>query len=262
MKVNMKPIGKAISAFAGKHGHEILIGLGIAGYTSAIVLGIAKTPAAMEDIRVATEEKGAPLTKVETVKVVWKEYIPCAAAAASATACVVGSTRISNKRLAALATAYQLTESNLRDLKEATKQVVGDKKAASIDETAAANKVRDISVNDGDIIHTKYGEDIFYDPWSGRFFTCSKDRIERAVAIVNSVVLEEDCDILSHFYYEIGLDTTLFGGAAGWTTHRGEKLYVSYGYGPTKDGRACAVLDYDVHILDGSRKLYGSNMVQ
>lgn len=262
MKASIKPISRAFSAFAEKHGHEILIGLGIAGYTSAIVLGITKTPAAMEDIRAATEEKGAPLTKTETAKAVWKEYVPCAAAAASATACVVGSTRISNKRLAALATAYQLTEGNLRDLKEAAKEVVGEKKAASIEETAAANKVRDLAPAESEIIQTKYGNDIFYDPWSGRFFTCSKDRIERAVALVNSVVAEDDSDILSHFYYEIGLDTTQLSGEAGWTARSGEKLYLSYGYGPTKDGRACAVLDYDIHMLNGSRKLRGTDMVQ
>lgn len=262
MKAIVKPCKNAISTFTTKHGHEILIGLGITGYLSAIVLGISKTPAAMDDIRAATEEKGAPLTKTETVKAVWKEYTPCAAAAISATACIIGSAKISNKKLAALATAYQITEGNLHDLKEATKKVVGEKKADAIAEEAAAAKVANIEVSESEIIHTKYGEDLFHDPWTSRFFTCSRDRIERAVAIVNETVVKDDSDIMNHFYYEIGLDGTLLGGAAGWTTRHGEKLLMSFGYGPTKDGRACAVLDYDIHILNGERKLRGSDMVQ
>lgn len=262
MRAIIKPCNKAINTFVSTHGHEILIGLGIAGYSSAIVLGITKTPAAMDDIRRATEEKRAPLTKLETVKATWKEYVPCIAAALSATVCIVGSTKISNKKLAALATAYQLTEGNLRDLKEATKKVVGEKKAEVINEEAAASKVANTDVREAEILKTKYGDDIFYDPWSSRFFRCSRDRIERAVAIINESVAEDDNDILNHLYYEIGLDGTLFGGVAGWSTRPGEKLHMSFGYGPTKDGRACAVMDYDIYMLDGSRRLCGTDMVQ
>lgn len=261
MRINAKGLTDALGNFAKAHGHEVLAALGISGFIGAIVLAAKASPAAQKDICKAEEEKGEPLTKVEMAKVAGKHYIPAAVSAVGATACIVGSTMIENKKFAAIATLCQITEDNLRSLKNQMINSIGEKKTTDVVEEATASKVADIHVEDSMIIPTKYGESVFYDPWSGNFFGCTKDRIEKAVNAVNLRLTGVDFVSLNEFYDELDVPNTQLGNYAGWTSRLGENLNITYGYGPSKDGRSCTVLDYNIFLEEAYRKMTGVSEV-
>lgn len=257
MRINAKGLTDVLGSFAKAHGHEVLAALGISGFIGAIVLAANASPAAQKDICKAEEEKGEPLTKMEMVKVAGKHYIPTAVSAVGATACIVGSTMIENKKFAAIATLCQITEDNLRGLKNQMINSIGEKKANDIVEEAAASKVSDIRVEENTIVPTKYGESVFYDPWSGNFFGCTKDRVEKAVNAINLRLTGVDFVSLNEFYDELDAPNTQLGNYAGFTSRLGENLNMAYGYGPSKDGRSCTVMDYNVYLEDSYRKMTG-----
>ena len=256
LRISPKGVISAMNGFVKAHSHEILAAVGISSFVTSIVLAAKVTPVVEKDICKAEEEKGEPLTKMETIKIAGKHYIPAAVAAVCGTACVIGSTVLENKKVAAVATLCQLTEDNLRDLKTHMTDALGEKKAANIIEETAAKKIETKEIPE-DAVTTKYGESIFYDPWSGSYFGCTKDRIQSAVNAINLRLTGCDFVSLNEFYDELGRPNTNFGNYSGWTSSLGELLHVTYGYGPAPDGRSCCVLDYDIFMEDSIRKMTG-----
>lgn len=261
LKISPKGLVSAANGFVKAHAHEILAAIGISSFVSAIVMAASVAPEAQKDICKAEEEKGDSLTKMEAVKIAGKHYIPAIVAASCGAACVIGSTVLENKKVAAVATLCQLTEDNLRDLKAHMVESIGEKKSANMIEETAAAKVTDKPVVEKEVIQTKYGESLFYDPWQGKYFGCTKDRVEKAVNAMNLRLTGCDFVALNEFYDELDIPNVNFGNYSGWTSRLGENLRMSYGYGPTPDGRSCVVLDYDVYMEDSIRKMHGVSEV-
>lgn len=261
LRISPKGIIGAVNGFVNAHGHEILAAVGISSFVTSIVLAVKVTPTVQKDICDAEEEKGESLTKTEIVKIAGKHYIPAAVATVSGAACVIGATVMENKKVAAVATLCQLTEDNLRDLKAHVAETIGERKAQTVIEETAANKVANKEITEDNFVHTRYGESIFYDPWSARFFSSTKDRVERAVNAINLRLTGCDFVSLNEFYDELDIPNTNFGNYCGWTSQLGEILHVSYGYGPVPDGRSCSVLDYTVYMEDSIRKMTGVSEV-
>ena len=139
-------ITKNIKKLAAKHSPEILTGLGIAGMITSTVLAVRATPKALilieeEKRRINKERfeaaKAAKQTSyprvhklkpVELVKVTWKCYIPAVITGVVSAACLIGASSVNMKRNAALATAYTLSESTLREYRKSVIDVIGEKK--------------------------------------------------------------------------------------------------------------------------------------
>lgn len=261
LKISPKGIINATNKFIGAHAHEILAAIGVSSFVTAIIFAAKEAPAVQKDICKAEEEKGEELTTVETLKIGVKHYAPAAVTAVCGAACVIGATVLENRRLAAMLTLCQVTEDNFASLKEHLTESIGPKKTENIIEEVAAKKVENTDVADEDVIKTKYGESIFYDPWSGRFFGSTKDRVERAVANINLRLTGCDFVYLNEFYDELDLPNTNMGNYSGWSSRLGENLNMNWGYGPTKDGRSCAVLDYTIFADGNIRKMCGVSEV-
>lgn len=262
MKIKFTSLTKKAGRFVGKHSHEILAGLGIAGFLAAIVDTAIVTPKALNDIRAAEEEKGEELTIIEKVKVGGKYYILPAGLVFASGGCIIGSVVRANRNIAAIATVCQLAQENLRDYKGSVSELLGEHKSENLEQLNAAKKVADKNVNDDDIVKTSYGDTLFYDPWSAHFFTGNHDRIAYAIENIKvSLASGEDYIPLNDFYDLIGLPRTQLGSCAGWTSRKAEHPSISYGYGPTGDGRSCGVLDYDIYLGGNVNKLPGTDRV-
>ena len=260
-KISPKGIINATNKFIGAHAHEILAAAGISSFITAIIFAAKEAPSVQKDICKAEEKKGESLTTVETIKIGAKHYIPAAVTAVCGAACVIGATVLENRKLAAMLTLCQVTEDNLSSLKEHITESIGPKKTENLIEEVAAKKVADTNLSDEDIVKTKYGESVFYDPWSGRFFGSTKDRVERAVANINLRLTGCDFVYLNEFYDELDLANTNLGNYSGWSSRLGENLNMNWGYGPTRDGRSCAVLDYTIFAEGNIRKMSGVSEV-
>lgn len=106
-----------------------LSGIGVVATT---VLAIRATPKA---VRLIEEEVsgydengvcGTPLTKLETVKLCWKCYIPTIAVGVSTITCIFGANMLNKRGQAALMSAYALMDSSYKGYKKKVKELYGD----------------------------------------------------------------------------------------------------------------------------------------
>lgn len=249
-KPNMGALFKDVKMAVSKHSPEILTGLGIAGMITTTVLAVKATPKALELIEDKKEELDLyptdNLTPIETVKATWKCYIPAAVTGVTSVACLIGASSVNVKRNAALATAYNLAATSLSEFKEATREVVGEKKEQLIRNKVAEERVNKEPANQSAIIVSGKGNTRCFDTITKQRFTSDIEAIKKIVNELNrKMVNGEDYISLNEFYYELGLDEVSIGDELGWNVTRG-LIEVDFSAQLDTDGVPCIVLDYTV----------------
>ena len=246
MKYNLSDAAKKAHMAMKKHSPEILTGIGIAGMITATVAAVKSTPKALSLIKEKKEEQNTEkLTAVETVKTVWYCYIPSAVSIAVSMLCLIGASSVNARRNAALATAYTLSESALKQYKDKVVETIGEKKEQAIRDSIAKDKIEKNPVSRNEVIITKSGDMLCYDAISGRYFKSDIDKLKKAENELNKRMLNEMSISLNDFYYEIGLDGIGIGDNIGWNINKGF-LELQFSSQLTKDGTPCLVVDYSV----------------
>lgn len=249
-KPNMANLFKSVKMVVSQHSPEILTGIGIAGMITTTVLAVRATPKALTLI----DDKKAELdldprdnlTPMETVKATWKCYIPAAVTCATSVACLVGASSVNLKRNAALATAYNLTTAAFNEFKEATREVVGEKKEQLIHHKVAEERIKKEPVNQSAIIVSGNGNTRCFDTITKRRFTSDIEAIKRIVNELNRrMVNGEDYISLNDFYYELGLDGSSIGDELGWNVADG-LIELEFSAQLDSDGTPCIVIDYAI----------------
>ena len=244
-KANLGKVFRTMQKSISKHSPEILTGLGIGGMIYGTVEAIRSTPKALRSIEAKKEELGVEkLTPADTIKATWKHYVPTVVIETASMCCLIGASRVSLKRNAALATAYKLSENALHEYRDAVVETVGDKKEQTIREKIAEKKVIENPVVETEVIQTGYGNTLCFDPMSGRHFYSDIDRIKKAENKLNKRMLHDisGCASLNDFYDELNLEQTDTGDMLGWNTDRLIDIQISSHV--TKDGKPSIVLDY------------------
>lgn len=212
---------KTIGAFADKHSPEILLGFGIGGMVSTVVLSVAATPKAMKAMDEEKKQTKKKLTTWEVIKASWKYYIPAFLTGAASIACLIGSNTVHSKRNAALATAYALSESTLKRYSEKVVETIGEKKERQIREKVSEEIVSEHPVSKTEVVMASSGETLCYDPKSDRYFMSDWNRIQKAVNDINLRLRSEMYIPLNEFYCELGLNNTDSGKLLGWNIEKG-----------------------------------------
>lgn len=241
---------------------EILTGIGIAGMISTTVLAVKATPKALmlieEEKRRRNYEKVKEardngwdmcdqinsLPPVDTVKTVWKCYIPAAITGTVSIACLVGASSVNVRRNAALAAAYTISESTLREYKDKVIETVGEKKEKAVRDAIAKDKIERDPVENREIIITDRGNTLCYDAHAGRYFKSDIDKLKKVENEINKKLLDEGYIALNDFYDAIGLEGTDVGRDLGWRVEQG-LLELDFSSQLTKDGTPCLVIDYN-----------------
>lgn len=244
-KPNLASITKNVRTSMKKHSPEILTGIGIAGMITTTIMAVRATPKALVLIEDKKDELGTDeLTKVEAVKAAWPCYIPSALVGTASVLCLIGASSTNLRRNAALATAYTLSESTLKEYQEKVVETIGEKKERDIREQVAKEKMVKNPVREV-ILTEKGGNTICYDVISGRYFKSDRDTISRIVNDLNRQMRDEMYVSLNDFYYELGLDSTKMGDDLGWNIDNG---YIEINFSSHLDanGTPCLVMDYQV----------------
>lgn len=120
---------KSIRTAMKKHSPEILTGIGIAGMITTTIMAVKATPKALILIEEKKDELEADkLSLVETLKTAWSCYIPSALVCTVSLCCLIGASSTNFRRNTALATAYTLSESSLKEYQEKVTHTIGEKK--------------------------------------------------------------------------------------------------------------------------------------
>ena len=204
-----------------KHSPEILTGIGIAGMIATTISAVKATPKALRLIDEKEIQENKRLTTAEVVLTTWKCYIPAAVTGALSVACLIGASAVSLKRNAALATAYTISETALKDYREKAVEVVGEKKEQAIRDAIAKDKLAGNPVDDKQIVMTGSGDTLCYDVLSGRYFKSDIEKIRKAINDLNRDMLSEQYVSLNDLYYAIGLPDIKLGNDLGWNIDKG-----------------------------------------
>lgn len=250
IKVGFKALGRQID----KYSPEILIGCGIVGFVSTVVLVAKEAPIAKEKLEElhehlaeVDEELSKPQIIFEEFKAVAPVYAPAAITGTVSIACILGSYKIGNKRTAALATAYELTQSRFIDYQDKVKETLGEKKEAKVRKEIAQDKVNvnppspEITGAGNEVVMTD-GKSLFYDPYGGRYFRSSVEEVRRAEKVIAERLITEMYVPLNDLYYELGLSNTKGGDDLGFNVNDGIEIVFNSCVAP--DMTPCMVLEY------------------
>lgn len=245
-KPSLAKISKGIRTAVTKHSPEILTGIGITGMITTTVLAVRATPKALILIEERKDEANVDkLTPVETVKTAWTCYIPAAITGGLSIICLIGASSVNARRNAALATAYTLSESALKEYQEKVVEQIGEKKEQAVRDAIAKDKLEQNPVTNREVIITEKGDTLCYDALSGRYFKSDIDKIKKAVNEINKNLLGDDYISLNDFYYELGLDNTKLGDELGWNVNDG-LIDLNFSSQLASDGTPCLVINYQV----------------
>lgn len=236
----------AVKSELTKHSPEILIGLGVAGLLGTTILAVRETPKVLKLLDKKKEELDVEKLSVkDTVKTVWKNYIPCAVLAVTSVACIVGASNISARRNAALAAAYAIGNKAFSDYKEEVINLLGEEKEKEIKEKVADRLLKENPVTSKEVIITDNNEHLCYDEITGRYFKSSQNKIKEAQNVINDRLRDEMWVSLNDLYYELGLPNVRVGDDLGWNVDDGY-LDIILSSRIAEDGTPCLTLDYAV----------------
>lgn len=247
---------KSVRRSAAKHSPEILTGLGVAGMITTTVLAVKATPKALELIRQKEEDNSEyieaeddwrtiPLTKKGIVKTTWKCYVPAVITGSVSIACLIGASSVNARRNAALATAYTLSESALKDYRNKVIETMGKEKDKEIKESIDRDKIKKNPPGNCDVIVADSDGVLCYDSISGRYFKSTVNKLEKIQNELNRRMMDEIYITLNELYYELNLPSTKIGDELGWNLNRG-LIELSFGTQLSDDDKPCIVLDYRV----------------
>lgn len=254
---------KELIRFGKEHLSSILSGVAVGGVVTLVVYSGRASIKAQECLAQAYEKKNKQvyetnmnnpnpvaqpedLTKMEVVQAVWKCYIPVAVIAGGTISCIVASNVVSLRKQAAIMSAAALAETSLREFKAKTKELLGEKEAAKVENAIQedhASKAFTTVHPGGDFLRGAGGTTPCIDAVIGRRFTSDIETLRRAANEINArLVRGEFGQSLNDFYYELGLDPVRLGEEIGWTADTlCEPTFTSM---LMSDGTPCLVLDF------------------
>jgi hypothetical protein len=209
----------------------ILTGISVAGTILTSVLTAKATWSAAEKIKFeenfyGAPQEGWPLVK-SRVRRAWVYYIPAVVTGTITIVCVVAADRIGNRRAAAIAAAYSLSEKAFGEYREKVVQQVGKQKEQRVRDEIAQDRVGASQVQHSQVIVTGNGDVLCFDTLTGRYFESNVEAIRRAENDLNFQLIHENYASLSDFYRLVGLPPTTFSEEVGWTSQKKVEIYIS-----------------------------------
>lgn len=258
--MTIKDIGKNFGSMISKNSPAILTGLAVGGMVTTVIFAVKATPKAIRLLENATFGLNTPnsdnindkLTKngelklIEKVKIVWRPYLPAAISGVMTIACIIGANSISQRRTAAIATMYGITEAAFKEYKDKVVETIGNGKEQKVRDEVAANKIKNNPASLQEVVVTGKGNYLFYDGFCGRYFRNDIEFVRQALNELNHGFLSDMFVTLNDFYYAIGLKGTKLGEFAGWDLNKDGLIELTYSTQLSDEGEPCIVINYDV----------------
>lgn len=242
-----------LEKYISRNSPSILTGLGIGLGVASTVLAVGATPKAVRLLEMKKkEDRKEKLTVIETVKTVGTCYIPAVLAAAGSAYCIVSANAKFSKRNAILATAYALSERDLREYRDKVKETVGEKKEKEIRGKIAKDHILNNPAEPNRILTPEGGKTLCYDNWTGRYFMSDMETLRKCENDLNSRIIKEQFVSLNELYDSLDLEPIKMGEDFGWNFDglHDQLIHFSYFSQLDRDGNPCLVLDYDAEPYD------------
>ena len=239
--------GLTNNAFIKKNDSTIVACIGAVGVGVTIFLAIRDTIKAKRivDVYENGRHKENPdyegLTKKETALLVWDSYIPTVCAGIGTISCILWANSMSREHQVSLTGAYMLLNSTFDDYKEKVNDLFGENSDIQIqEELCKSNFLKSnmaIQTSESEYVAMDvFDMDeplLFYEPYSGQYFTKTQREMEEIEAIFNKLFRDRGWAELSELCYLLGLPSTVSGDVLGWSLENGDPY--RYANGDTKN---------------------------
>jgi hypothetical protein len=256
--MDLSVLFKRAGQVAAENSPAILTAIGVTGTLTTAYLAAKGALKAAEALKEAEEAKTAefeaespanrglknvpePLTTQEKFEATWEHFVPAAMSAAMTVAAIICSNRISDRRTAALASAYSVVKESYTEYQAKTAEKVGPKKAQEIKDDVAAEMVKRHPIRSTEVIMTGGGQVPFYDRWSGRYFYSDIESVRKGVNDFNQRLLHDMYASLNEFWSMIKVPSAACGEYLGWTSDNFLEIDITW---VTIEGERVAVVDF------------------
>ena len=258
-------LAKRAGKIARDNSPAILTAIGVTGVvTTAYLTGKATFKAAeilnQEHIKRfdeadVTGEDIKPIELQEKFELVWKLYIPAAGSAVMTANAIIFANRIGNRRVAALISAYNISEKAFEEYREKVLEKMGPKREQTVKDEIAQDRVNKNPVSKSQLVVIQNGgTTLCMDLHSGRYFNSDMETIRKAVNDLNSQVINESYASLTDFWDRLGLPRTAESDEIGWSTDR--LLEVDYSATLDEHGKPCMTIGFRASPIRGYASSY------
>lgn len=211
-----------------------LVGVGLTAFFTA------KGALKAQDILIRNEAREAPFR--QKIALVWKEFVPALSVAAVTGASIIGLHGVLGRRIASVAAATAVAESQLDRLKTVVKETVSPQQREEI-QNAVSRPIADTQIAPPVADDLAEGTQLCFEAYSGRYFIASMEDIRAAINMLNAQVNNSLYASINDLYDQLGLERTRYGDDVGWNSdHLVEPCFSA---DLTGDGRPYIVLDYE-----------------
>ena len=252
MPISLTEVAKSVEKFIVSNSPTILTAIGVTGAVATAYLTGKASFKAATIIRDEEDARREILLNKEKVNLVWREYIPAGLTGVGTIVAIIGANHVNNRRAAAIAAAYSLSERAFTEYKDKVTETLGKKKEQTVVDDIAQDRVRRNPPPNN--LVAQNGTDVLCcDGFSGRYFYSTVERIKRAEIEIDREIMEYDYASLSDFYSKSGLDPTDISDDVGW--NHGKKMDIQYSTVLTKDDKPAMVFSFNVQPIGGYNRL-------
>lgn len=216
------------------------------------VLAAKGASKAEERIFSAQDEKGEPLSAMETVAAAAPSYIPTALVGIGTIVCIFGANALNQRQQAMLMSAYAALESSYQEYRNKVETLCGPGTNDFVDRAIEREKQEELDDDPPwDRVQTFYIEGV------DGFFERTMERVMQAEYLFNRNFILRGNATLNEFLGFLGLDPVANGDQIGWDEYIGETQYgykwidFNHRHYKTDDGlRVCAIdMPFGPHSL-------------
>lgn len=261
MKEQIALVCKNVGQFTIRNGPTILtISASVGVVATAWSSGKAgmKCAHVLEELEYSSKQKP---TMVEKAKKVLPHAIPPIICGSATIACIIGAHKMHIHREAAIAAAYTILDNRYKHYQEQVISEIGEKKENRLKDQAAQKVVDETYSQNGlNIIQTRFGNVLFMDSFSGRYFYSSYEQVERAKLALATMAQKEICVCLNDFYDLLEIPSIDGGKILGWNIcDVADKIQENVipivanrtCLTPTPEKLPCTIIDYEIEpIID------------
>jgi hypothetical protein len=198
--------GNKIVRTASKNSPTILAGVAIAGVVATAVMMVKSTLKAKEvledhedqiamleekfendpSIEEDTQKEMRKQVTINTAKKLAPIYAPAIITMGMTIACVVGCNSVHIRRQAALAAAYNISESTLRNYETKAKELIGAKKADQVKDESNIERIKSIVSGSPAVIETGKWSELFIDNQTGQLFRSNMEYVRHCVTDIDN----------------------------------------------------------------------------
>lgn len=263
MKNELKETVNNIAEFAKQNEPAILTGAGVAGVFCTAWMAFKAGPRAKEIIDRHTAMNPPEGQQKEVIKDMVKELapviLPTVGMAVATSVAIIGSNKVSSKRIAVLSAAYTMSSDALKDYQAKVVDMVDSKKVQKIKESISKDKLDKNPITPStDVIITGDGDVLCMDCYSGRYFRSNAQKIGQAINELSADLQTDMYVSLNDFYSKLNLEPVPMGDDFGWNVDdlvRGQ-LTIDVNAHLTPDKQPCLVVNYDIFPREDFRSLH------